>query len=349
MTVKQTMKSLVKKYAKPGLWMEESPVPVPGTNEVLIKVRKTAICGTDLHIYNWDAWSQKTIPVPMIIGHEFAGEVVRMGSGVGGLQVGDRVSAEGHITCSHCRNCRAGKRHLCRNTLGVGVNRQGAFAEYLAVPAANVFRLPDGISDDLASIFDPFGNAVHTALSFDLVGEDVLIVGAGPIGIMAVAVARHVGARHVVVTDPNPERLNLASRMGATMAVNPQEQSMKQVMQSLGMSEGFDIGLEMSGHPGAFRDLLDAMNNGGQVAILGIFPDEVAVDWSCVVFKGLQLKGIYGREMFETWYKMASMLQSGLNINPVITHRLPASLFEEGFSLLNQGKAAKVVLDWNSL
>lgn len=347
MSQTKMMKSLVKKHAKPGLWLEEAPVPTPGTNDVLIKVKKTAICGTDLHIYNWDAWSQKTIPVPMIVGHEFAGEIVELGESVSGLAIGDRVSAEGHITCSHCRNCRAGKRHLCRNTYGIGVNRQGAFAEYIVVPADNVFKLADEISDDMGAIFDPFGNAVHTTLSFDLVGEDVLITGAGPIGIMAVAIARHVGARHIVITDPNEKRLQLASDMGATRVVNPAKESLKDVMNSLKMTEGFDVGLEMSGHPGAFQDMIESINHGGRIAILGIFPDKVSIDWSAVIFKGLQLKGIYGREMFETWYKMSSMLQSGLDISKVITHRMSAQDFEEGFRLLNNGDAAKVILDWD--
>jgi threonine 3-dehydrogenase len=296
------MRALAKLHAEPGIWMTEAEKPNMGHNDLLIKIRKTAICGTDMHIYHWDDWSQKTIPVPMTVGHEYVGEVVDMGQEVRGFAVGDRVSGEGHITCGHCRNCRAGRRHLCRNTLGVGVNREGAFADYLVIPAFNAFKIPDNISDDLASIFDPFGNAVHTALSFDLVGEDVLITGAGPIGIMAAAVAKHAGARFVVITDVNPYRLELASKMGATRAVNVAQESLKDVMDDLGMTEGFDVGLEMSGVPVAFNDMLDKMNHGGKVAMLGIPPGETAIDWNQVIFKGLIIKGIYGREMFETWY-----------------------------------------------
>ena len=308
------MKSLVKAKAEKGIWLQDTQEPEVGHNDLLIKIRKTAICGTDMHIYNWDDWSQNTIPVPMVVGHEYVGEVVGMGQEVRGFAVGDRVSGEGHITCGHCRNCRAGRRHLCRNTEGVGVNRSGAFAEYLVIPAFNAFKIPDNISDELASIFDPFGNAVHTALSFDLVGEDVLITGAGPIGIMAAAVARHVGARHVVITDINPYRLELARKMGATRAVDVSKEDLQDVMNELGMSEGFDVGLEMSGVPVAFRDMLKKMNHGGKVAMLGIPPQDVSVDWNQVIFKGLVIKGIYGREMFETWYKMASLLQSGLDL-----------------------------------
>jgi len=304
------MKSLVKAKAEKGIWLQDTPEPEVGHNDLLIKIRKTAICGTDMHIYNWDEWSQKTIPVPMVVGHEYVGEVVGMGQEVKGFKVGDRVSGEGHITCGHCRNCRAGRVHLCRNTEGVGVNRPGAFAEYLVIPAFNAFKIPDNISDELASIFDPFGNAVHTALSFDLVGEDVLITGAGPIGIMAAAVAKHVGARHVVVTDINPYRLELAKKMGATRVVDVSKEDLKDVMNELGMTEGFDVGLEMSGVPAAFRDMLNKMNHGGKIAMLGIPPQDVAIDWNQVIFKGLVIKGIYGREMFETWYKMASLLQS---------------------------------------
>ena len=296
------MKSLVKAKAEKGIWLQDTPKPEVGHNDLLIKIRKTAICGTDMHIYNWDEWSQNTIPVPMVVGHEYVGEVVGMGQEVKGFQIGDRVSGEGHITCGHCRNCRAGRVHLCRNTEGVGVNRPGAFAEYLVIPAFNAFKIPDNISDDLASIFDPFGNAVHTALSFDLVGEDVLITGAGPIGIMAAAVAKHVGARHVVVTDINPYRLELAKKMGATRAVDVSKEDLKDVMNELGMTEGFDVGLEMSGVPVAFRDMLNKMNHGGKIAMLGIPPQDVAIDWNQVIFKGLVIKGIYGRETFETWY-----------------------------------------------
>ena len=317
----ETMKALVKSRAEQGLWMEEVPVPGIGPNDVLVKINKTAICGTDVHIWNWDAWAQRTIPVPMVVGHEFAGEILGMGSEVKGLALGDRVSAEGHITCGHCRNCRAGRRHLCRNTMGVGVNRPGCFAEFLSVPATNVFKLPEAIDDDTASVLDPLGNAVHTALSFDLVGEDVLITGAGPIGIMATAICRFAGARHVVITDVNPYRLELAATMGATRAVNVAEEEIVRVMDHLGMTEGFDVGLEMSGNPAAFGQMLQSMNHGGKVAILGIMPGQAPVDWDQVVFKGLTLKGIYGREMFETWYMMASMLQSGLDVAPAITHR----------------------------
>ncbi|MFC6438583.1 L-threonine 3-dehydrogenase [Bowmanella sp. JS7-9] len=341
------MKALSKLKAEPGIWMVDVPLPEVGPNDLLIKIRKTAICGTDMHIFHWDDWSQKTIPVPMVVGHEYVGEVVDMGSEVAGFKVGDRVSGEGHITCGHCRNCRAGRRHLCRNTTGVGVNRQGAFAEYLVIPAFNAFKIPDNISDDLASIFDPFGNAVHTALSFDLVGEDVLITGAGPIGIMAAAVAKHVGARYVVITDVNPYRLELARKMGATRAVDVSKEKLKDVMNELGMTEGFDVGLEMSGVPTAFSDMLNNMNHGGKIAMLGIPPGATAIDWNQVIFKGLTIKGIYGREMFETWYKMASLIQSGLNLEPIITHRMPVDQFQTGFETMGSGQSGKVILEWN--
>ncbi len=340
------MRALVKAKAEPGIWMQDVPVPEIGPNDVLIKVRKASICGTDIHIWNWDAWSQKTIKVPMVIGHEFMGEIAKLGAEVVGFQVGDRVSGEGHITCGHCRNCRAGKRHLCRNTLGLGVNRPGCFAEYVSLPAFNVFRVPKEIPDEIASFFDPLGNAVHTALSFDLVGEDVLITGAGPIGVMAAAISRHVGARHVVVTDVNPFRLELARRMGATRAVDVRTQTLGDVMRSLGMTEGFDVGMEMSGNGQAFRDLLGVMNHGGRVAILGIPPTEVSIDWNQIIFKGLVLKGVYGREMFETWYKMVAMLQSGLDVAPVVTHRFPAAQYAEAFEAMRSGQSGKVVLDW---
>ena len=340
------MKSLVKAKAEKGIWLQDTPKPEVGHNDLLIKIRKTAICGTDMHIYNWDEWSQNTIPVPMVVGHEYVGEVVGMGQEVKGFNVGDRVSGEGHITCGHCRNCRAGRVHLCRNTEGVGVNRPGAFAEYLVIPAFNAYKIPDNISDDLASIFDPFGNAVHTALSFDLVGEDVLITGAGPIGIMAAAVAKHVGARHVVVTDINPYRLELAKKMGATRAVDVSKEDLKDVMNDLGMTEGFDVGLEMSGVPVAFRDMLNKMNHGGKIAMLGIPPQDVAIDWNQVIFKGLVIKGIYGREMFETWYKMASLLQSGLDLSPIITHTFSIDDFQKGFDTMGSGQSGKVILDW---
>jgi len=340
------MKALSKLKSEPGIWMTDVEVPEPGHNDLLIKIRKTAICGTDMHIYNWDEWSQKTIPVPMVVGHEYVGEVVGMGQEVAGFKVGDRVSGEGHITCGHCRNCRAGRRHLCRNTYGVGVDRQGAFAEYLVIPALNAFKIPDNISDELASIFDPFGNAVHTALSFDLVGEDVLITGAGPIGIMAAAVARHVGARHVVITDINDYRLELAKKMGATRTVNVSREKLPDVMKDIGMTEGFDVGLEMSGVAVAFRDMLSAMNHGGKIAMLGIPPGEMAIDWSQVIFKGLILKGIYGREMFETWYKMASLIQSGLDLSPIITHQFSVDEFQQGFDTMGSGESGKVILNW---
>jgi len=343
------MKALIKKEAAPGIWMADIPEPAIGHNDVLIAIDKTAICGTDMHIYKWDAWAQKTIKVPMAVGHEYCGRIVDLGSEVRGFNVGDRVSGEGHVTCGFCRNCRAGRRHLCRNTVGVGVNRPGAFAELLALPAVNAFKLPDTIRNDIASILDPFGNAVHTALAFNLVGEDVLITGAGPIGIMAVSVARFVGARHVVITDVNDYRLDLARKMGATRAVNVQHESLDATMQSLGMQEGFDVGLEMSGNAAAFRDMLRTMHHGGSIAILGIPPDETAIDWNQVIFKGLTLKGIYGREMFETWYKMASLLQSGLDLDPIITHHFSAQDFEQGFQTMGSGHSGKVILDWTNV
>jgi len=340
------MKTLAKLERGPELVMAEMPIPPMGPNDVLIRIRKTGICGTDVHIWKWDDWAQKTIPVPMQVGHEYLGTIEAMGDEVGGFAIGDRVSGEGHITCGHCRNCRAGRRHLCRNALGVGVNRPGAFAEFLVLPAGNAFKIPDDISDDVAAIFDPFGNATHTALAFDLVGEDVLITGAGPIGIMAVAIARHVGARHVVITDINEYRLDLARSMGATRAVDARHEKLHDVMHELGMTEGFDVGLEMSGEPGAFRDMLDAMNHGGKIALLGIPPADTAIDWNHVIFKGLEIRGIYGRQMYETWYKMVAMLQSGLDISPVITHRFPVSAFRDGFSAMLSGRSGKVVLDW---
>jgi threonine 3-dehydrogenase len=340
------MKSLAKLHAKQGIWLTQSVKPKIGHNDLLIKIKKTAICGTDIHIYNWDDWAQKTIPVPMVVGHEYAGEVVGIGLEVKGFDIGDRVSGEGHITCGHCRNCRGGRTHLCRNTIGVGVDRPGSFAEYLVIPAYNAFKLPDEISDDLAAIFDPFGNAVHTALSFDLVGEDVLITGAGPIGIMAAAVAKHVGARHVVITDVNEFRLDLATKMGATRAVNVSKQSLTEVMADLGMTEGFDVGMEMSGVPTAFTDMLANMNNGGKIAMLGIPGKDMAIDWSQVIFKGLTIKGIYGREMFETWYKMASLIQSGLDLSPIITHHFAIDDFQQGFDAMRSGQSGKVILDW---
>lgn len=340
------MKSLSKIKPEVGLWLTDVEKPTIGPNDLLIKIKKTAICGTDLHIYKWDEWAQRTIPVPMTVGHEFVGVVTDMGSEVQGFQVGDRVSGEGHITCGYCRRCRAGKRHLCRNTIGVGVNRPGCFAEYLSLPSVNAFKLPDSVSDETASFFDPFGNATHTALSFDLVGEDVLITGAGPIGIMAVAIAKHVGARYVVITDVNEYRLELARKMGATLAVNTQQMSLDAVMKELGMREGFDVGLEMSGYPTAFNDMLDHMNHGGSIALLGLLPKGTGINWDNIIFKGLNVKGIYGREMFETWYKMVAMLQSGLNIAPVLTHQFHYTEFQKGFDVLQTGQAGKVVLDW---
>lgn len=341
------MKALVKAKAEPGLWMRDMPEPEYGPDEALIQISKTAICGTDLHIYNWDAWSERTIPVPMIIGHEFVGRVKAVGSLVKRLEIGERVSGEGHITCGMCRNCRAGRRHLCRNTVGVGVNRDGCFAEYLVIPAVNAFALPDDIDDGTAACLDPLGNAVHTALSFDLVGEDVLITGAGPIGCMAAAVCRHVGARYVVVTDVNDYRLDLAAKCGATRTVNIGREALPDVQKELGMREGFDVGLEMSGVPSALTDMLANMNFGGRVALLGIFADKLNLDPEPIIFKGLTLKGIYGREMFETWYKMTTSLQSGLDISPVITHRFHVDDFEKGFEVMNSGQSGKVILDWS--
>lgn len=342
----KTMKAIVKRKPETGIWIDQVSFPGMGHNDVVIKVLKTAICGTDVHIYNWDAWSQRTIPTPMTIGHEFVGVIVEIGGEVRGLKEGDRVSAEGHITCGHCRNCRAGKRHLCRNTIGVGVNRPGCFAEYISVPASNVFKVPQTIDDEVAAILDPLGNAAHTALSFDLVGEDVLITGAGPIGIMAAAIARHAGARHVVVTDVNDYRLEIAARMGASAAINVADTSIADTVQRLKMKEGFDVGLEMSGNIQAFRDLLRAMNYGGQVALLGIPAGEASLDLTDIILKGLKLKGIYGREMFETWYKMTSMLQSHLDISPVITHRFGVDDFQKAFDVMRSGQSGKVIMDW---
>ncbi len=342
------MKALVKRHRRPGLWMEDVPVPDIGPNDVLIRIEQTAICGTDVHIYKWDEWSQQTVPVPMVTGHEYVGVIERVGSEVGDYQPGDRVTGEGHITCGHCRNCRAGRRHLCRNAQGVGVNRPGCFGEFLSLPAGNVFRPPAEIPDEVVAIFDPYGNATHTALAFDLIGEDVLITGAGPIGCMAAAICRHVGARHVVVTDVNPYRLELAQRLGAMRLVDAKDETLPEVMQSLGMTEGFDVGLEMSGAPAAFHALLEAMHHGGGVAMLGIFPEEITIDTTQIIFKGLTLKGIYGRQMFETWYKMTSMLQSGLDISGVITHRMKIDDFEEAFATMIAGNCGKIVLDWRT-
>lgn len=340
------MRALVKSRPEPGIWMENVPVPEIGPNDVLIKVKKSAICGTDVHIWNWDEWAQKTVPVPMVTGHEFVGEVADFGSAVTGYKVGQRVSGEGHVVCGQCRNCRAGRGHLCRNTLGVGVNRPGSFAEYVAIPAHNVVAIPDDIPDEIAAIFDPLGNAVHTALSFDLVGEDVLVTGAGPIGIMGALVAQCVGARKVVITDINPARLDLARRMNIHHVVDASKESLSDVMAEEGMREGFDVGLEMSGSAAAFRDMIDAMNNGGRIAILGIAPTGFSIDWNKVIFKMLTLKGIYGREMFETWYKMIALVQGPLDVSGLITHRIGIDDYEEGFAAMRGGSSGKVVMDW---
>lgn len=341
------MKALAKLEAREGIWMTEVDKPEVGPNDLLIRIKKSSICGTDVHIYKWDDWAQKTIPVPMHVGHEYMGVVEAMGSEVRGFEIGDRVSGEGHITCGHCRNCRAGRRHLCRNTLGVGVNRPGSFAEYLVIPAFNAFKLPANIPDEIASILDPFGNAVHTALSFDLVGEDVLVTGAGPIGIMAAAVAKHVGARNVVITDVNDYRLDLARKFGVTRAVNVAKENLQDIMHDLDMHEGFDVGLEMSGSGPAFNQMLTHMNHGGKVALLGIPGSGVTIDWNNVIFKGLIIKGIYGREMFETWYKMVAILQSGLDLTPILTHRFSIDDYEKGFQTMISGQSGKVILDWD--
>lgn len=343
------MRALGKLEPREGIWRTEVPKPTPGPNDLLIRIRKTSICGTDVHIYNWDAWSRRTVPVPLVTGHEYVGVVEEVGSEVRGFAVGDRVSGEGHITCGYCRNCRAGRRHLCPNTLGVGVQRQGAFADYLVLPAFNAFRLPDAIPDEVAAILDPLGNAVHTALAFDLVGEDVLITGAGPIGLMAAAIARFVGARNVVITDVNEARLQMAPAMGVTRAVNVSDPSvdLRDVMRELGMTEGFDVVLEMSGAPAAFQQFLGAVINGGKVALLGIPSGDIAIDWNQVIFKGLTLQGIYGRQMFETWYKMKNLLLSGLDVTPIITHHFPMERYQEGFDVMRSGRSGKVILDWS--
>ena len=341
------MKALVKRHAEPGLWMEDAPTPEYGINDVLIKIVQTSICGTDVHIWNWDAWAQKTIPVPMVIGHEFVGRVAAMGSNVHDLNVGDLVSGEGHIVCGRCRNCLAGRRHLCKDTKGVGVNRPGAFAEYLCIPVANVWHCDPNIPLDILSIFDPFGNATHTALAFEVLGEDVLITGAGPIGAMATAIAKHAGARYVVTTDVNPYRLVLAEKMGATIALDVRQHRIADAQKMLGMKEGFDVGLEMSGNPDAFREMLANMCHGAKIAMLGIPPaGEIAIDWNTVIFNMLTLRGIYGREMFETWYLMQSMIQSGLDISPVITHRFHYTEFEKAFEVMRSGNSGKVIMDW---
>ena len=344
--MKKMMKALVKKFSRPGLWLDEVPVPDYGINDVLIRVHKTAICGTDVHIYEWDAWAEKTIPVPMAIGHEFVGTVAAVGSNVDDFAIGDVVSGEGHIVCGRCRNCLAGRRHLCKDTQGVGVDRSGAFAEYVSIPVNNVWPADPSIPMDVLSIFDPFGNATHTALAFRVLGEDVLITGAGPIGIMATAIVKHAGARYVVTTDLNPYRLELAKRMGATVALDVRHESIADVQERLGMKEGFDVGLEMSGSGEAFRDMLANMCHGAKIAMLGIPPEELAIDWNTVIFNMLTIKGIYGREMFETWYLMESMLQSGLDISPVITHRFHFTAFEEAFEVMRSGQSGKVILNW---
>jgi threonine 3-dehydrogenase len=341
------MKALVKRSAEPGIWMENVAMPSVSTNEVLIKVEKTAICGTDLHIYNWDEWSQRTIRPPLVIGHEFVGEIVELGPGVDNYHVGDRVSAEGHITCGLCRNCRAGRRHLCTHTKGIGVNRDGAFAEYITVPASNLWLIPDEISSEIAACFDPLGNATHCALSFDVVGEDVLITGAGPIGIMAAGICRFIGARHVVVTDINDYRLALAGKMGATHLVNVARENLDEAMHAQNIHEGFDIGLEMSGNAEAFNDMLHHMYNGGRVALLGILPAKTIIDWDQVIFKGLHIKGIYGREMFETWYKMTQMVVGGLDLSPMLTHRIAIDDYMVGFEAMKSGDCGKVVCSWD--
>ncbi len=340
------MKALVKSRPEPGLWLEDVPEPEIGINDVLIRVRRASICGTDLHIYNWDDWARKTIPVPMVIGHEFAGTIARTGANVSDFREGDIVSAEGHVVCGRCRNCLAGRRHLCAHTMGVGVNRPGAFAEYIAVPMSNVWHHDQTIDLDVASIFDPFGNAVHTALSFPVLGEDVLITGAGPIGMMAAAVARHAGARYVVITDVNPYRLELAAKFGITRAVDTRTITLREIQRQIGMREGFDIGLEMSGNVAAFREMIANMSHGGRIAMLGIPPREMCIDWNTVIFNMLTIKGIYGREMYETWYMMTVMLQSGLDISSVITHRFHYTEFEEAFKVVRSGDAAKVILNW---
>lgn len=340
------MKALGKLKQEPGIWLYDAPMPTVGHNDVLIKIHKTAICGTDIHIFNWDEWAQATIPVPMTVGHEFVGEIVEMGGEVTGYELGQRVSGEGHVNCGYCRNCQAGRRHLCRNTKSVGVTRTGCFAEYLSIPAKNVFPLPDAIEDDIAAILDPFGNATHTALSFDLVGEDVLITGAGPVGIMAVAVAKHAGARHVVISDINDYRLDLAKKMGASYTVNVSREKIEAAMPVLGMTEGFDVGMEVSGNASAFTTMIETMVHGGHIAMLGFLPHDTQIDWNQVILKALQIKGIYGREMFETWYKMSSILLSGVDISPVITHHFPVAEYEQAFEVMKSGQSGKVILNW---
>jgi threonine 3-dehydrogenase len=339
------MKALIKKKPESGLWMEDVPVPEIGINDVLIKIQKTAICGTDIHIFNWDRWSQKTIKTPLVIGHEFVGTVEKIGSNVHDVELGEIVSGEGHIVCGRCRNCLAGRRHLCTDPKCIGVNRNGAFAEYLSIPVTNVWHCDPKIPTEVLACFDPFGNAVHTTLSFDLVGEDVLITGAGPIGCMAIAVAKYAGARYVVITDVNPFRLELAKKMGPTMALDVRSQSIEEAVKKLNMKEGFDVGLEMSGNPQAFKDMLATICHGGKIALLGIMP-ETAIDWDYVVFNGLTIKGIYGREMFETWYKATMLIQGGIDLRPLITHRFHYSEYLKGFEVMRSGESGKVILDW---
>jgi threonine 3-dehydrogenase len=341
------MKALVKLKPEPGIWMSDVPMPVVGHNDVLIKVKKTAICGTDIHIYNWDAWAVQHVPVPLVTGHEFVGEIVEVGKEVTGLAIGQRVAGEGHIACGFCRSCRAGRRHLCRKNESVGVTRAGCFAEYISIPAINAYPIPESITDEQAAILDPLGNAAHTALSFDSVGEDVLITGAGPVGVMAAAIARHVGARHVVITDVNPYRLDLANKMGASLAIDSTKSSLSEAMETLNMREGFDVGLEMSGNPTAFNGMLNHMNHAGKIALLGFLPQDTQIEWSNIIMKGLHVKGIYGREMFETWYKMICMLESGLDISPVITHRFDIADYEKAFAVMRSGQSGKVILNWD--
>lgn len=344
------MKALIKAKAEPGIWMEETDPPSVGPNDVLVKIKKTAICGTDLHIYHWDHWAQQHIKVPQIIGHEFIGEVVELGKEVRShFQLGDRVSGEGHIACGHCRNCRAGRAHLCRMNVSVGVTRHGCFAEYLSIPASNAYPIPATIPDHLAAILDPLGNATHTSMAFNLVGEDVLITGAGPVGIMAAAIARLLGARYVVITDVNPYRLKLAEQIGVTLAIDPTQTTLRKVMDQLNMKEGFDVGMEMSGNPKAFNDMIEYMNHAGKIALLGFLPAQTGIDWAKVVMKGIVIKGIYGREMFDTWYKMINMLQSGLNITPIVTHEFNVNDYQNAFDIMHSGEAGKVIMNWDDV
>lgn len=339
------MKALAKLKAEPGIWLTDVPIPTVGPNDVLVKITKASICGTDVHIYNWDEWAQEVIPVPLIIGHEFVGEIAELGDEVKSFKIGDRVSGENHVACDYCRNCRAGRRHICRKNESIGVNRQGCLAEYLLIPSVNVYAIPTDISDSIAAILNPLGNAVHTGLAFSLPGEDVIITGAGPIGMMTVAVARHAGARHIVITDVNDYRLEMAKKMGASLAINTTKTNLTEAMATLGMREGFDVGLEVSGHTVAFNEMLDAMNHGGKIALLGFLPQTTQINWNNIILKGLELKGIYGREMFETWYKMICMLQSGLDVSPVITHEFTLDQYEDAFAVMRSGKGGKVIIN----